>query len=595
MSDIEEVKQRTDIVEVVSQYLDLSKSGRNFRGLCPFHQEKTPSFFVFPERQGWHCFGACGSGGDVFSFVMKKEGISFGDALRRLAERAGVTLRDRSEGPKEAKEKLARLYQVNQSAARYFHETLLESAAAETARRYLSRRGVSEKSVRDFQLGYSLDSWEDLKRYLLELGHQESELLEAGLVIRSDDGKTHDRFRNRLIFPISDVQDRVTGFGGRVLDDSLPKYLNSPQTPVFDKSRSLYAVNLAREAIRQSDVVVLVEGYLDVITAHQHGLGNVIAAMGTSVTEAQIDIIKRLSRNLVLALDADAAGGEAMLRCVGYESRLGAEVKVIILPPGQDPDQVIRQDAGAFKELVSGAVPVMDYTFDMMTSGLDLTTAGGKAQAAAKLLPIIAEMKDDIRRDHYLNKLARLTETSYNSIEAAFSRVKSHPGRWRASSRGVDRDLKKAFSSPVEENCLNLLLRYPEFKSALQGLDAEYFEDTRHREIFGALRQSENPSQLRERLDVTLHDYLDYLMSVSLKTNAIENRFKECVLRLREKHLRRVAARRGQVLAQESQAGMTLEGLAELQRPTQEISDQLGEVFAQRKGQGKEGADDHGR
>jgi DNA primase len=595
MSDIDEVRQRTDIVEVVSQYLSLSKSGRNFRGLCPFHQEKTPSFFVFPERQSWHCFGACSTGGDVFSFIMKKEGVGFGDALRRLAERVGVTLRARSEGQKKEKEKLERLYEVNQSAARYFHETLLNLPAAEPARQYLVRRGVSEKSAGDFQLGFSLSGWEVLKRHLLELGHQESELLEAGLVVQSDDGKTHDRFRNRLIFPIFDVRGRVTGFGGRVLDDSLPKYLNSPQTPVFDKSRSLYAINLAREAIRQSDMVVLVEGYLDVITAHQHGFGNVIAAMGTSVTESQIDIIKRLSRNLVLSLDADAAGGEAMLRCVGYESRLEAEAKVIILPPGQDPDQVIKQDAGVFKELVGGAVPVMDYTFDMMTSGLDLTTASGKAQAVEKLLPIIAEIKDDIRRDHYLNKLARLTETSYNRIEAALSRVKPHPGPRRAGPLEVDRDLKKAFSSPLEEYCLTLLLHYPEFKAGFQGLDTEYFEDTRHREIFDVFQQSENLPQLREKLDVTLHDYLDFLINTSFKANAIERRLAECVLRLREKHLRRVAARREQVLAQESQAGMTLEGLAELQQPTKEISDQLGEVFAKRKSRAKEESNDRGR
>ncbi|MFA5315850.1 MAG: DNA primase [Dehalococcoidales bacterium] len=620
MSDIEEVKQRIDIVEVVGGYLPLNKSGHNFKGLCPFHKEKTPSFFIFPDRQSWHCFGACGTGGDVFSFVMKKEGIGFGDALRMLAERAGVTLRARTEERQEEKEKLVRLYQINQSAAQYFHEAL-DLPAAAVARQYLARREVNEQSVSDFQLGFSPGGREALKRNLMELGYQEGDLLEAGLLIHEEAGGTHDRFRNRLIFPICDAQGRVTGFGGRVLDDSLPKYLNSPQTLVFDKSRSLYGINLAREVARQADSVVLVEGYLDVIIAHQYGFGNVIAPMGTALTDGQVDIIKKMSRNLILALDPDAAGEKAMLRgldykkrleaedtdslskemkdidadiinkegmnhYVGHENRLGAEVRVSTMPAGEDPDEVIRRDAAVFEARLKAAVPVMDYIFDVVKSGLDISTPQGKTDAVARLLPLVAEIKNDTRRTHYLYKLEQMTGTSYNKldVEASLNRVKV-PGLRRDPVMVANRDLKKALTSPLEEYCLTLLLRYPDLITSFSGLESDYFEDTRHREIFKAFQLSKNTSELRERLDSTLHDYLEYLTHASIKGGAAEGRFKECALRIRENYLKRVAARRGQVLAQEPGAEGTPEDLVN--------SKQLGEVFARRRSRGKEVSDGH--
>ncbi|RJQ40861.1 MAG: DNA primase [Dehalococcoidia bacterium] len=622
MSDIEEVKQRSDIVEVIGGYVPLAKSGRNFRGLCPFHKEKTPSFFVFPDRQSWHCFGACNAGGDVFSFIMKKEGVGFGDALRTLAGRAGITLRERVGEKPEEKEKLARLYQINQAAAQYFHEALGLPAAV-AARQYLDKRGVNQKSVADFLIGYAPGGHEALKRSLVELGYGESDLLLAGLLVKGDDGSTYDRFRNRLMFPIFDFQGRVTGFGGRVLDNAMPKYLNSPQTPVFDKSRSLYAVNLAREAARQADSVVLVEGYLDVIIAHQYGFQNVIAPMGTALTQWQIDIIKRLRLgNLILALDPDAAGEKAMLRGLDYkkhletqgilddspevkdadkladegvdyidtENRFGAEVRVAVLPAGEDPDEVIRRDAGVFKACLEAAVPVMDYVFDVVKAGLNVKTPKGKTEATLRLLPLVAEIENDTRRTHYLYKLADMTGTSYNKLdaEASLSRLKSRPGLRRIPPPQADRDLKKALSSPLEEYCLTLLLKYPDLMAGFSGLDREYFEDTRHREIFDAFRRSKNLAEMREQLDEALHDYLDHLANASVKAGAVEGKFKQCALRLRENYLKRVAARRGQALAQAS-GEVTPENLAELQQPSQEISERLREVERQLGGRQRPG------
>ena len=376
MGAIDEVKQRIDIVEVIGQDVTLTKAGKTFKGLCPFHSEKHPSFYVYPDQQSWHCFG-CNIGGDAFSFIMKKQNIDFGEALRQLAQKAGVVIPSRFEPGMESEEK-QKLYQINQAAAQYFHNLLLNSPAAKKAQDYVARRGFTEQTIKDFQLGYSANSWEELKKYLLERDYTEKELLDAGLIIEGEGGKkSRDRFRNKLMFPILDVRGRVTGFGGRALDDSLPKYTNSPQTPLFDKSGTLYGINLARDAIREQGTAVIVEGYMDVITAHQNGFKNAIASMGTAVTEKQVSILKRLTRNMALALDADAAGEEAMLRTVGYENTLDAEIKVIILPEGKDPDDVIKEDAQNWQKLVAEAVPIVDYTFDRATAGLDLTSAKG--------------------------------------------------------------------------------------------------------------------------------------------------------------------------------------------------------------------------
>ncbi|MBA7697554.1 DNA primase [subsurface metagenome] len=582
MGVIDEVKQRTDIVEVISQYTKLTKAGRTFRGLCPFHSEKHPSFFVYPEQQSWHCFGACNTGGDVFSFIMKKQGIDFGEALRLLAEKAGVTISSRFEPEAKRKEReLERFYEANQAAAQYFHNLLLKSPAGEKARSYAASRGFSPKTITDFQLGFSLNNWEALKQYLVAKGYTENELLTAGLVLEAEGKGTHDRFRNRLMFPILDNRGRTIGFGARVLDDSLPKYINSPQTPIFDKSSSLYGINLAAAAIRQQNLVVIVEGYMDVITAHQNGFNNVVAAMGTSVTEKQVGILKRLNKNMALALDADAAGEEAMLRGVGYENILDAEVKVIILPEGKDPDDVIKQDIKTWQSLVEEALPVIDYTFNMVTSKLDLTTAKGKSTVADKLLPIIAEIRNDIRRDHYLRKLADLVGTGYYNIEAALSRIRPYRRAREARLEEAIRPSQPIMSNPIEEYCLALLLQHPQLKDSDKGLSPEYFENSENREIFITWQKADDLPSLKAELDPAIWEHLDSLVTKSIPGTQIEQKYADCVLRLREKFIRSLEAKRGEVLALEAKAGGTVAELAKLEEQGIELSVQLGEVFNQ--------------
>lgn len=577
MSTVDEVKQKTDIVALVSQYVSLTKTGKNLRALCPFHSEKSPSFFVYPERQSWHCFGACSTGGDVFSFVMKKESITFGEALRLLADRAGVVLPSRAE-QKSGEDERKKLYQVNREAAQYFNDLLLNSPAAEKARGYINSRGLLQKTTGDFLLGYSLNSREALKQCMLKIGYTEADMLKAGLLVEADDGKTYDRFRNQLMFPIFDDRDRVTGFGARVLDDSLPKYINSPQTRLFDKSGNLYGVNLAKAAIRQQNMVIIVEGYMDALMAHQNAFQNVVASMGTSITEKQIDIIKKLTSNVALALDADAAGEEAMLRCVGYENDIGAEMKVIVLPEGKDPDDVIKHNPDDWQRLVGDAVPVIDYAFSKVSAGIDLSTARGKSLVVEKLGSVVAEIKDDIRRAHYLNKLARLANTNSRNVEAAIAGMKPQRNLYGASKISSQSSRPSA-SGSKEEYCLALLLQHPELKACSQHPLPEYFEDTENRELFLKYMKTDSLESLRQELGSILWEHIDYLLRVKIPATQLETRYEGSVLRLREEYLRDLEKKKGEALALEAEVGGTAAELAKLEEQGIDVSVQLREIF----------------
>ena len=535
MSTVDEVKQKLDIVEVIGQYVKLTKAGRNFKAVCPFHNEKTASFYVFPERQSWHCFGACSTGGDVFTFVMKKEGLDFGETLRLLADKVGVSLPSHIE-PGPRKDEKEKLFQANEAAAQYYHNLLVNSPAGEKAKNYLLGRGLTIKTINDFQLGISPNAWEMLMMYLLEKGFSESELLDAGLILKTEEGKIHDRFHNRLMFPIRDNRGRTTGFSGRVLDDSLPKYMNSPQTAIFDKSGTIYGIDMAASAIRSKDMVVIVEGYMDVIVAHQYGFNNVVASMGTAITEKHIAILKKLTKNIALALDPDAAGEEAMLRCVEYENSLNNEIKVIILPAGKDPDEVIKEDSKLWQAAVEKAVPVIDYTIDMTVSRRDMSTASAKSQVANNLLAIIAKVSDDIRRDHYLTKLSKLAGISYNKLEGVL-KVNLKP---KLQKRGVETtspSLLTTTASPREEYCLALLLQHPELKNQDEGLQPDYFQSIVNREIYCACLEADDAITLKEVLEPAVREKLDELLALPQPANRINSRYHDSVLRLKKDFL----------------------------------------------------------
>ena len=600
MSVIDEIKQRLDIVDVVSDYATLRKSGRSFKALCPFHTEKTPSFFVFPERQSWRCFGSCATGGDIFSFVMKKEGIDFGQALRLLAERAGVTLVSKQR-EKAEEEQWERLYQANEAAAHYYQHLLLDTKAAEKARSHLERRGVAQEAIASFQLGFSHGSWDALLRHLISRGYGEDELLAAGLIVEKEGGGRRDQFRNRLMFPIRNEKGRVVGFGGRALDDTVPKYLNSPQTVIFDKSGILYGIDRAQGAIREQGLAIIVEGYMDVIAAHQQGITNVVASMGTSLTEKQVMAVKRLTRNLTLALDADAAGEEATLRglniarqafserltslpdWMGGTSRLKANLRIILLPQGKDPDEVIRESLETWHHLVVEALPLMDYFFKAVMSKFDLSRDEDKAFAAEQLLPLVSEIEDGVERELYLKRLAGLIGVNEKTLAARAAELR--PTKRERTRRAVSLSPAQPFRHPQEEYCLCLLLQHPELRERGEQLLPEYFESTENRELFLAWRDSPGMEMLRQSLDVNLHHHLESLINRALppaSEREFEDAFVDCLRRLEEQRLRRLKALEEVLIAEAESEGdknVITEPVETLLQKALEPSTQLKDVF----------------
>jgi DNA primase len=590
MSVITEVKQRLDIIEFVSEYVALQKAGRNFKGLCPFHSEKNPSFYVFPEQQSWHCFGACGTGGDIFSFVMKKEGIDFGQALRVLAQRSGIALSPLEAPSKAEDKKNERLCQINEAAAEYYHHLLSTIKAGQIARSYLGRRKVMPETIKEFRLGFSPDAWETIKNYLLGKGYTEKELVEAGLVIEKEEGGSYDRFRNRLMFPICDVKGRVTGFGARVLDDSLPKYINSPQTPVFDKGSSLYGIDKAKSAIKKKNLVIIVEGYMDVLTAYQHGWQNVVGSMGTSLTKKQVEVIKRLTNNITLALDADLAGEEATLRGKAILAYSNAEANVILLPPGKDPDEVIGDDLPLWQKLVEEALPIMDFAFESVTSKVNINKARDKSLAVQKLLPSIYEIRDPVQQSHYLKRLARELRIEESAIRATLweskaGRKKLQPVKYTEQPRFA----RQFISNPIEERCLALLLQYPELRALTQELSPEHFEFTENREIFVEWRNSPNMSGLESKLDTGLLEHLYYLAKSDLPPAIRENErtrhrdLAQCVLRLQEKLSRKLEIEKEAALEIEREKGGVSSELSKLEEQGIDSGQKLQEVFVKKE------------
>lgn len=435
MSVVEDIKQRADLVEIIGRYTTVQKSGSSYKALCPFHNERTPSFAIFPETGRWYCFGACGDGGDVYTFLMRKENLDFREALQMLAQELGIELEDRQRAGTDNR---SGLYAVNEDAAHYFQEILTHHPAAQIARDYLTERRINSDTAKEFQLGFALDSWDSLRNHLERSGHPIESQTSAGLVKLNERRQSfYDAFRGRLMIPIHDRQGRVVGFGGRIIGEGQPKYLNTSETPLFHKSRIVFGLDKAYRAIRDADRVVIVEGYMDVIAAHQHGIHNTVACMGTAVTAEQLQQLQRYTSEFVLALDADTAGQQATVRGLNQarqaltrtskpkvsptgrihlEERLSARLSIASLPAGQDPDDVIRQNPQAWHELIAEAKPLVDFYFYLVANQYDLGSAHGKAHAVSELSPLIAELGDEIEQQHYIQQLSRLVQIDETTI-----------------------------------------------------------------------------------------------------------------------------------------------------------------------------------
>lgn len=584
MSVVDEIKRRLDIVEFIGSYVPLQKAGRNFKALCPFHTEKTPSFIVFAETQSWHCFGACSTGGDIFGFAMRQENMTFSEALRFLAERAGVSLRPLDGEEAKRKDEIDRLRAVNSAAAQHYHRVLMAAPAGKPAVRYLEGRGVSRETMATFQLGYAVDDWHDLEQHLRRAGISQPDMLAAGLLGESDSGNVYDRFRGRLIFPIRDVRGQVIGFAGRVLDDSVPKYLNSPQTSLFDKGSVLYGIDLARRSIRETGRVIIVEGYMGVIVLQQCGVPNVVACMGTALTERQLRILKPMTEVLILALDADTAGRLATERgvrmaqellkqrvvpvltargLVRYEEHLDAEIRILVLPEGLDPDELVLRDRARWDALVTHALSVADYFFETIFQEVDTSTAKGKRVAVERLLPVIAALGSPVERAHYLQRLAQTVRVDERDLARQLDRSRlgsagSDRGRARARAQRspeqpvLDKAAQPAFG--LEERCLALLLQTPTMllqatKTGMLGEEA--FQDARNREVFASLRRFVLASpecddiKVGAGLDTDQTAHVEWLLDTlcagpPFSPEMAREDLVKCSMRLRKKYLSRL-------------------------------------------------------
>ena len=499
MTAVDDVKSRLDIVEVISQRVPLQRSGNSYKAPCPFHQEKTPSFHVFPDRQSWRCFGACAIGGDVLSFVMKAEGLEFGEALKQMAQVAGVTLPQRGQNPQNEA-----AYKINEDTRAYFQRTLASAQGAST-REYLEKRGVDKQAIETFGVGLSPSDGESLKNHLIREGYSPEELVSAGVVRVGDDGVSHDLFRGRLMFPIRDAHGNLVGFGARTLDGTEPKYLNSPQGPMFDKSRILYAMDRARTDVRKNGAVI-VEGYMDAIAAHQAGFKNVIAQMGTALTEFQVDEIRRLTGKMTMALDQDAAGQNATLRSLDVvlqnfrtktvnkqrpdrtTQTVDADPRIIVMPPGQDPDEVIHRSPSDWTNLVESAIPAITFRINAITGQGDITSPEGKARCVGEAAPFIHLLAGGIQQANAIEQLAGNLSVPIDTVKAALSRPsvarRTRQSEQPRSAASTASPFAKLDHDPMEEYCLQLLLGYPEVREMAGGLRPEFFTRHENRELF---------------------------------------------------------------------------------------------------------------
>ncbi|MEN4099572.1 MAG: DNA primase [Anaerolineaceae bacterium] len=498
MSVIDDIKSRIDIIDLVSETVKLRRSGKSYSGFCPFHPNaRTPAFVVFPESATWRCFGQCNEGGDIFRFVMKKEGWDFPQALQYLAQRAGVELEPLTPAKKAEDEAEDRLRTLLEEAVTFFQHHLLQNPAGEEALAYLHRRGLERPTIETFGLGYAPPGWEVGLQHFLARGYSQDELLESGMVTaRQGASGVYDRFRNRVMFPIRDLAGRITGFGARALDpNDIPKFLNSPQSRLFDKGRLLYGLDLARKHIRSTDQVVIVEGYLDVIVLHQAGFTNTVSPMGTALTEDQLRALKRFTRRIILALDADAAGAKATLRglelarqamdradeivfdargLMRHEARLQADVRVTAIPAGMDPDEVVLRDAQEWRKILENAQPVVIHVMETLAAQRDLDDPKVKREIAAQVLPLIEDVPDSVEREAYRQRLARLLRVDERSLLSA--RPAAHTRRRAPRPQQTDAPLAAAAlladagqrARDLEAHVLRLLWRQPD---ALYKLD----------------------------------------------------------------------------------------------------------------------------
>jgi DNA primase len=567
MTTLDEIKSKIDIVDLVSETgVKLRHAGKNYTGFCPFHDnKKTPAFVVWPETGTWRCFGQCNEGGDIFKFVMKREGIDFKEAMQKLALRAGVEIKEYTRETPEQKEAYENLRKLLEDSIIYYRSHLFNN---KNIFNYLKdKRGLTESTIETFGLGYAPAGYDNFLKHFSAKGYSEQDLINSGMLSEREDGKVFDRFRNRIMIPIRDEQGRMAGFGARIVDpDDIPKFLNSPETPLFSKGRLLYGLDRARKPIRMADQAVIVEGYLDVIALHQAGYENAVSPMGTALTEDQLRLLKKYSRRIVLALDPDVAGQKAVLRgldaarsamdkegelafdargLLRNESRLQADLRVASIPDDLDPDEIVARDKEEWKKLIENAKPIVTHVMDSLAVGQNLNDPKVKNQIAAQVLPLIDDIGNPLERDTYRQALARMLKVN----ESALASTTARPQAMRRKPRGEESNQKieavVAAVNPrikIESYCLGTLLKKPELlyrldrkleEFGLSPLAVEDFEYTDHQLLFGVLRlaveqdEKEHQNYLTSHLPEALTPLANELLS---QTEKIEKTYDDKLL-----------------------------------------------------------------
>ncbi|MDP3883052.1 MAG: DNA primase [Candidatus Staskawiczbacteria bacterium] len=452
-SQIEEIKNRLNVLDVVGAYVKLSKTGVNYRGICPFHSEKGPSFFVSPSRQMWKCFG-CGKGGDIFEFIKEIEGVEFGDALKILANKAGIELK--RENPKLRTER-QRLYEICDLACSFFEKQLGSSAWGKEAKEYLQKRGITEESIKKWRLGYSPDTWQGLSDFLVGKGYKREEIVNAGLAVKSDKGNNpYDRFRGRIIFPIFDLSSQPVGFGARIFKEvdkkEAAKYINTPQTLLYDKSSILYGLNNAKLPVRKNNQCVLTEGYTDTIMAHQAGFENTVSVSGTALTGQHLNLLKRYSDNLLLAFDMDLAGDTATKRGINLAESAGFNLKIINKYSEKDPAEIILENPENWKDALAKARAIMDYYFDSAFLKYDKATPDGKKDIGKIILPAIKRLQNKIEQSYWVQKLAEKLGVSQEAVLEELKAVKAGESYQPISKEEHSNILKNVGMSKIKDN-----------------------------------------------------------------------------------------------------------------------------------------------
>ncbi|MCC6300922.1 MAG: DNA primase [Anaerolineales bacterium] len=609
MSTIDEIKSKIDIVDLVSEAgVKLRHAGKNYTGFCPFHDNKhSPAFVVWPETGTWRCFGQCNEGGDIFKFVMKREGLDFKEALQKLAARAGVELKEYQRETPEQKEAYENLRRLLEDAIIYYRSQLF---ANKNILDYLrEKRGLSDATIETFGLGYAPQGYDNLLKHFSAKGYSEQDLIDSGLLsVREDDtrntqyaARTFDRFRHRIMIPIRDEQGRMAGFGARIVDpNDVPKFLNSPETPIFSKGRLLYGLDRARKPIRTADQAVIVEGYLDVIVLHQAGYENVVSPMGTALTEDQMRLLKKFTRRIVLALDPDTAGQKAVLRGLdaarsamdkegelGFdargllrnESRLQADLRVATMPDDLDPDEIVARDKEEWKTLIEEAKPIVTHVMETLAAGQNVNDPKVKNQIAAQVLPLIEDLPNALERDTYRQALARMLRVDERSLlatQAQGPRVKRPRGVEKKptvekSSIAVSVSSSKA----VEEYVIGVLFRKPELlyrldrslqEFGLIALNADDFEYTDNQLLFGLIRESVEQDKTEH------HDFVVDALPESLQARSRElAKEAEKAERLEERQLEELL--RGVIKLRRVAAGENINQLRFLQEEAHQSGD----------------------